>query len=151
MPDLITFDDRYSDMLTWLWGAGIDGNIHKKENWISGTDINPNPSGRKESPHIVYYDELEKDDWEEIVHLIEKRKKGHAPHFSVTNRKPLCCHSSGSVFRCERSAMNRKNQPGFFEGLTSRSDNFWGREKWLLRPFLYRPFLSDFCGFLISA
>ena len=75
MPDLITHDDRLGEMLTWLWGNKIDGNIHKKENWITGSDINPGKGNKHESEHMVYYDELEKDDWGEIVDLIEKRNE----------------------------------------------------------------------------
>jgi len=68
MPDLITYNDRHGDMLSWIWGKR-----EWKENWISGPDINPGKGNKKNSEHIVYGSELEKEDFDEIVNLIEKR------------------------------------------------------------------------------
>jgi len=75
MSDLITYDDRHGKILTWLWGTSLDGNIYKADNWISGRNINPGKGNKYDSEHMVSYNELEKDDWGEIVRLIEKRNK----------------------------------------------------------------------------
>lgn len=75
MPDLITYDNRYGKILAFLWGSKVDGNIHKKGNWINGKNINPSKGNKHESEHMVEYGELEKNDWEEIVNLIKKRNK----------------------------------------------------------------------------
>lgn len=71
MPDLITHDDWHADMLPWILG----GKEHAEDGWwISGTDINPNPNNKKQTKHLIYYNELEPEDWEEIVNLIEKKR-----------------------------------------------------------------------------
>jgi len=70
---LITYDNRYGKILAFLWGSKVDGNIHKKGNWINGKNINPSKGNKHESEHMVEYGELEKNDWEEIVNLIKKR------------------------------------------------------------------------------
>jgi hypothetical protein len=71
MPDLISYDEIHSDIMVWLRG----NKIHKKENWISGSSINPNGNNEFDSENIVVYDELEPNDWEEIVNLIGKRNQ----------------------------------------------------------------------------
>jgi hypothetical protein len=77
MPDLISYDDRYGGILAFLWGSKIDGNIYKEGNLITCKNIKlgKNLGKENDSEYTVDYNELEKDDWGEIVKLIKKRNK----------------------------------------------------------------------------
>jgi hypothetical protein len=90
---------RYNEMLPFLVGVDKDGNIHKEENWIYGDNINPEKGNKynnnevksfektvQESKNTVCYNELEKEDWEEIVNLIKKRNQEKKQAFEAEKK-----------------------------------------------------------------